>query len=134
MKEVYYIMFSLLLFSCAKSVSQTVYITKENKEKEYHEKYCSLLEDKYNKAIEKDLAIFLEYKRCKICISNTNTYQIPDSVKLITPDNPKHKKQKSYKKKSSSRSNTSVRCSGKTKSGRRCKRKTKSTSGRCYQH
>ena len=39
----------------------------------------------------------------------------------------------SYYPKSSS-SSSSVRCSGITKAGNRCKRMTKSSSGRCYQH
>ncbi len=29
---------------------------------------------------------------------------------------------------------TATQCTGKTKAGSRCKRKTKNTNGRCYQH
>lgn len=100
-------------------IAQTVYITKSGEK--YHAESCHYLS---NSKIEIEIskAINSRYQPCKVCKPAKTTG--------------KSLKQFARKKTSPSatKRNVAVRCSGKTKSGTRCKRKTKNASGRCYQH
>lgn len=102
----------LILFLLGSTISvqaQTVYIT--NTGKKYHKKSCHHL--KYSKkTIEYKEALRLGYEGCKICKPKGTT------TTKSTPT------KKTY----------ATQCTGKTKSGKRCKRQTKNSSGRCYQH
>ncbi|MBN4085043.1 hypothetical protein JYT89_01730 [Flavobacteriaceae bacterium AH-315-B10] len=101
--------------------AQTVYTTKTGEK--YHKSTCRYL--KYSKReIKLEAAISRGYEACKVC--------------KPTAANTKRKTNTSSNKSSLSSSSTgkayATQCTGKTKSGARCKRKTKSASGRCYQH
>lgn len=95
--------------------AQTIYVTKTGTK--YHKESCYHLKDS-KRALALKKAKALNYSACKHCkpigysaaeISNSNSA-------IIT------------KKKSASQ------CSGKTKAGARCKRKTTASTGRCHQH
>ncbi|WP_298510595.1 hypothetical protein [uncultured Kordia sp.] len=111
---------------------QTVYVASRGK-KYFHTKACKLQGDN-KEAIGINDAISKNYKACKFCkpISENkkDTQQLNHS---IPSGNDKEKKRK-YKKSSSSRKYYTVQCSGTTRKGKRCKRKVKKGSTRCYQH
>ena len=103
--------------------AQTVYTTKTGEK--YHKSSCRYL--KYSKketTIKKAKA--LGYIACKVCKPTAENTQ---SKKASASSNSKPELSSSIKKNS-----IATQCTGKTKSGARCKRKTKNTSGRCYQH
>jgi len=108
----------ILTFSFVNSaVSQTVYTTKTGEK--YHKSNCRYL--KYSKkeyTLEKALA--LGFSACSVCKPGKGT----TSANAIS-----NKKQTSTVK-----STTALQCIGKTKTGKRCKRKTKKANQRCYQH
>ena len=125
MKHLHYIVLILFLLSTTNVVSQTAYITKTGQK--YHKANCKYL--KYSKKeIKIDRAIFLGYKACKVCKPTHKNTKVSNSVDETISSKPTHKKAVSEKR------SAAVQCSGKTKSGRRCKRKTKNSSGRCWQH
>ncbi|PTX58817.1 hypothetical protein C8N46_112125 [Kordia periserrulae] len=133
MKNIYVFLWVLFL-SCSIGISQTVYISKKGK-KDYHKKECKSL-PKTSKEIKFYKAVSLGYKPCELCKptpENTGSNASIDHSISPKTKNKKEKKTK-HKRQSSSNKNYSVQCSGKTRSGRRCKRKTKNSSGRCYQH
>ena len=111
----------LLILYTASCEGQIVYVTKTGKK--YHQESCRFL--KYSK---KEITIkkakefgFLACRICKPTIKNTSSKNTTSSLS-------------SNKKKQDTRKVTATQCTGKTKSGRRCKRKTKNANGRCYQH
>tara|TARA_R110002033_G_scaffold167528_1_gene206731 strand:- start:10815 stop:11180 length:366 start_codon:yes stop_codon:yes gene_type:complete len=114
------IIFLSLTFSYGIS-SQTVYTTKTGEK--YHKSSCNYL--KYSKkAISLEKAKSLGYEACKVCKPTAaNTKAKPNSLttKKKTTSTP-------------SKKTTATQCTGKTKAGNRCKRKTKNANGRCYQH
>jgi len=110
---------------CATNVSaQTVYTTKTGTK--YHKNNCRYL--KYSK---KELKIkeakSLGYVACKVCkpSADNSTDKKEDASNSITTSSSKKKMVKKAK---------ATQCTGKTKAGKRCKRMTKSLTGRCYQH
>ncbi len=115
MKQRYYIVLFVFLLSCSKEKLQTVYIASKGK-KYFHAKGCRL-QGNNKEAIGINDAISANYKACKFC-------------------QPSYKKveNKKYKRSFSAKKSTSVKCSARTKKGSRCSRKTRSSSGRCYQH
>ncbi len=115
------ILLLFILFTLNYSISaQTVYTTKTGKK--YHKSNCRYL--KYSKKeIKLEKAKALGYQACKVCkhiiASNTKSNSLTTKKeKTTTP----------------SKKATTTQCTGKTKVGKRCKRKTKSANGRCYQH
>ena len=99
--------------------AQTVYVTKTGKK--YHKNECRYL--KYSKkAIKLDKVKALGYTACKVCKPTANNTK--ENANSLAP-----KKESTTTKKADA-----SQCTGKTKSGKRCKRKTKNASGRCYQH
>ncbi|WP_201739437.1 hypothetical protein [Dokdonia sinensis] len=116
----------LLLFvisvSLATSVrAQTVYKTKTGEK--YHTETCHYL-NRSKAAIALHKAIELGYTACAVCK--------PNKVTKKTHNN--HLSKTSSFTKASTTRTIAVRCSGQNKAGNRCKRKTKSANGRCYQH
>lgn len=115
----------LFLASSFSVLSQTVYTTKSGEK--YHKENCRFL--KYSKkAISLDRAKQLGYAACKVCKptatitkskKTTNGNSLSGSTKSDT---------------SKPKKTEATQCTGKTKSGKRCKRKTKNANGRCYQH
>ncbi|WP_452228288.1 hypothetical protein [Lacinutrix sp. MEBiC02404] len=102
------------------AVAQTVYTT--NTGEKYHKSSCRYL--KYSKkeyTLEK--AIELGFKACSVCkptyinTTATNANAFSSSQRSTT-----------------AKKTTATQCTGKTKAGKRCKRKTKNANGRCYQH
>lgn len=124
MKLIRILLFVMSFFFASQVAAQTVCITKTGEK--YHKTSCRFL--KYSKketTIKKAKA--LGYIACKVCkptLKNTNVSP-KDSSLSITP---KEESSKSNKKTIVSQ------CTGKTKTGKRCKRKTKNAHGRCYQH
>ena len=102
--------------------AQTVYTTKTGEK--YHSSSCRYL--KYSKKeITLKKAKELGYQACKVCkptANNTKASVTNNSLKTTNSTTTTNKR--SY----------AVQCSGKTKAGARCKRRTKNASGRCYQH
>jgi methylphosphotriester-DNA--protein-cysteine methyltransferase len=120
--RIFLITFSILFTNSL--ISQTVYTTKTGEK--YHKENCKFL--KYSKretTIKK--AKELGFKSCKVCkpiLENTKSTKNSTLLKLTSNKNtPSNKKRV-----------TAIQCSGKTKSGKRCKRKTKNNNGKCYQH
>ena len=104
-------------------LGQTVYTTKTGEK--YHKSSCHHL--KYSKKeIKIDKAKALGYKACKVCKPTINNTKKKSSSAALTS--------KKEQKSTTTRKAVSNQCTGKTKSGSRCKRKTKNSSGRCYQH
>lgn len=98
-------------------VAQSVYTTKTGEK--YHKSSCKYL--KYSKkeyTLKK--ALELGFSACSICK--------PGKGKS-TSNSLSNNKQTSTVK-----STSAIQCIGKTKAGKRCKRKTKNTNQRCYQH
>lgn len=116
------ILFLILTFAfTSTAIGQNVYTTKTGEK--YHKSSCRYL--KYSKkeyTLEK--AIELGFEACSVCkptksnTKSTNTSALSAHKKSSTP----------------ARKATATQCRGKTKAGKRCKRKTKNASGRCYQH
>lgn len=113
--------FFLLIFVCFACNGQTVYVTKTGEK--YHTESCRYL--KYSKIeIELEHAKNLGYEACLVCKPSDNgtdshTTETPAASKSITPP---------------SKNSTASQCRGTTKAGSRCKRRTTSSNGRCYQH
>ena len=108
--------------------AQTVYVTKTGEK--YNKSICKYL--KYSKketTIKK--AKSLGYSACKVCKPTMdNTAKIPDTSLYLVPKSDSNTNKSATKIKNV----TSTRCKGKTKKGVRCKRMTKNSNGRCYQH
>jgi len=104
-------------------LAQTVYTTKTGEK--YHKSSCKYL--KYSKKETTiDKAKALAFVACKVC---KPTEENTSSSNLNLSSNSKPPKTSSSSKKA-----VASQCTGKTKSGSRCKRKTKNVNGRCYQH
>ncbi|MDY0780970.1 hypothetical protein [Tenacibaculum sp. IB213877] len=113
----------ILIVYSSNTIAQTVFITKTGKK--YHQENCRFL--KYSKKeIDLEKVLALGYSACKICkpynVGSKNSNTFTNNI------NSNHQKQTSAKR------GSAVQCSGKTTSGRRCKRRTKNANGRCYQH
>lgn len=126
MKKLLFLALTLVSISFVSLDAQTVYVTKTGTK--YHEETCSYLRySKFFSTLTK--AIEYGYTACSRChppklnSSNNSTITYNYNTK------------KSYKNQSThSRMTYSVRCSGITQSGRQCKRRTKNSSGYCWQH
>ncbi|MFP4846085.1 hypothetical protein [Winogradskyella sp. PE311] len=124
MKQFRLIFFILATAFSSNVIAQTVYTTKTGEK--YHKSNCRYL--KYSKkGITIKKAKALGYLACKVCKptaenikGNSNTDHnaiIPKSINKTSP-----------------KKTTATQCTGKTKVGKRCKRRTKNANGRCYQH
>jgi len=120
----------VILTACVNTIdAQTVYTTKTGKK--YHEENCRFLKDS-KKEITLQKAKSLGYTPCSVCkpitgISETKETNSATSVKASESNN---NNTVSISKPKS----ISSQCTGKTKSGERCKRMTKNANGKCYQH
>jgi hypothetical protein len=121
--RIYLLLFSIIFAN--NLIAQTVYTTKTGEK--YHKENCRFL--KYSKketTIRKAKGLgFLACKVCKPTIKNTSH---KNNTRSLSSSKKKQTTKKGAKK------ITATQCIGKTKSGSRCKRKTKNTNGRCYQH
>jgi len=118
------ILIILFLASCVNTIdAQTVYTTKTGKK--YHTENCRYL--KYSKReISLEQAKELGYNPCSVCKPITKT-----SAKKKANTNSNTKSLTINKR---TQKSVATQCTGKTKSGARCKRMTKNANGRCYQH
>lgn len=125
MKYLKLVFLLLFVFSLSCYGQDSVYVTKTGEK--YHVETCTHL--RYS-SIKKTLeeAIGLGYSACSVCKPSPRTNSTNTSA--LTPT----KEKKVTTPATKPRSTYAVQCSGKTQSGRRCKRKTKNASGRCYQH
>jgi hypothetical protein len=124
MKHIKIIVLILLFAFVNTLVGQTVYTTKTGEK--YHKGTCRYL--KYSKKeLTIDKAITLGYSACSVCKPTKDNTKASSNTEsnTITPKT---------QSKSPSRKATAKQCTGKTQARKRCKRKTKNASGRCYQH
>lgn len=133
MKNIQYIILILILFTTSNVISQTVYTTKKGKKKEYHKVDCKSLKEK-KEEIKIFRAISLGYTACEICKPTSKNAEKTTPIDHAISKKSKRKKTKKHRSSTSTKKSSSVRCSGRTRKGSRCKRKTRSSSGRCYQH
>ena len=103
-------------------IAQTVYVT--NTGEKYHVVNCRYLKYSQNETTIKK-AKDLGYLACKVC---KPTVENTPKIKTEHESNVQNEKATSIKKV------IATQCTGNTKSGRRCLRKTKNSNGRCYQH
>ncbi|MEW4923952.1 hypothetical protein [Algibacter sp. 2305UL17-15] len=101
--------------------AQTVYTTKTGEK--YHKAHCKYLKYSKKEIILKKAKEF-GYTACSVCKPNTKNTKISSSSALTNNSN--------YQ--TTTKKTTATQCTGKTKSGSRCKRRTKNANGRCYQH
>lgn len=117
----------LVFFACVASdaQAQTVFITKTGTK--YHKESCRYL--RYSKvAITLKKAKDRGYQACKVC-------KPPQALKNDENSNSEDSfSDTSQEKKSPLKNVIAKQCSGTTKAGLRCKRITKNTSGKCWQH
>ena len=116
--------FIVSFIACINVQSQTVYITKSGEK--YHKASCRYL--KYSKKeIKLKDAITKGYEACKVCKPSSK------KIKTITPKS-NSLTNSSNQPATPSKKLTASQCKGKTKAGKRCKRTTKNSNGKCYQH
>ena len=120
MKPRIYLAALIILLFVGNAFSQTVYITKSGKK--YHIENCRYLN---NSSIEIDLsdAASKGYTPCKVC-------KPPSSGNF----NPSGGQESFDNDNSYIVTEEKVQCTATTKSGNRCKRMTKSSNGKCWQH
>ena len=124
MKQLRLLLFIVSIAFTSNVVAQTVYTTKTGEK--YHKSSCRYLKYSKKETTIKN-AIALGYDACKVCkptIANTKKKADAKSSSLTTTE----------KDKTPSKKTVATQCTGKTKAGKRCKRRTKNASGRCYQH
>ncbi len=120
MKTLKLFLVSFLIAYAVNVSAQTVYTTKTGEK--YHKSTCHHL--KYSKKeITLEKALELRYSPCSVCKPASKSSASQNALNLTSSSN-----------NSSKATAESVQCSGKTQSGSRCKRITKDSSGRCYQH
>lgn len=116
----------LVFLSCTQnSPAQTVYTTKTGEK--YHNATCHYLKNS-KKEITLQQAIDFGYEPCSVCKPSLNSKESQKINSLYSSQESANTSQQTATKV------TATQCNGKTKSGQRCKRMTKNTSGRCYQH
>lgn len=110
----------LLIFACAGLIAQTVYIT--NTGEKYHSSGCRYLSKSKNSIALSD-ALNQGFEACKVC-KPTQTVKAE----------PKQKEVKTKSTENNNKNATSSQCTATTQAGNRCKRMTKSSNGKCWQH
>lgn len=114
----------LFLLSGLTIQAQNVYVTKTGGK--FHKETCRYLKHS-KKTITLEKALELGYEACFVCKPTKATGGATASKSDFSSSNSLHSS-------SSNKKATATQCTGKTQSGRRCKRMTKNASGRCYQH
>ena len=112
------LIFVLACFFSLQAVAQNVYKTPSGKK--YHLASCRMVENVSEKLTPKKIAKY-HLTPCKICRPPVVSAIIGYSSSLSNENK-------------AVGASVSVRCSGKTKKGTRCKHKTKLANGYCYQH
>ena len=104
--------------------SQDVFTTKTGEK--YHKESCRYLSKSKYRVDLKD-AIQYGYDPCSVCKPPAKASNSSSNTSNYTRSNTTNTS-------SNTSSSSATQCTGKTKAGNRCKRTTKSASGRCYQH
>ncbi|WKD86423.1 hypothetical protein KCTC32516_01798 [Polaribacter huanghezhanensis] len=107
------LLFITIIITGNVSAQTNVFIT--NQGKSYHKKDCRLLPEKHIKTTIKK-AKTKGYLACKVCVPKVKGEQRKVVSKKVT------------------KKNIATRCIATTQKGTQCKRRTKNTSGRCWQH
>ena len=128
MKKHLLLLYLTLFFALAQTYGQTVYVTKTGTK--YHKASCKYL--KYSSiSLQLSEAKKKDYTACSVCKPSS----VVTSNKTGIPAKAANETNKATPTKANTQPRaTSVRCSGTTKAGSRCKRMTKSANGKCFQH
>lgn len=121
MKLLKLFLFISVMFCAVNLSGQTVYVT--NTGEKFHKSSCHYLKSS-KKEIAFEKALELRFTACSVCKPEVRGI----GLGIMTPS---YKSSAGLKASSNS---ASTQCTGKTKSGLRCKRLTKNGNGRCYQH
>lgn len=127
-KGLVFLLFFLISCTSAYSQETKVYVTDTGEK--YHLKSCRYLKYSSNETTLKD-AQDKGYEACKVCkpagSNSTHSHSNADTQSTVTPKaNTQQKTNIQYV--------TSRQCSATTQAGSRCKRMTKSSTGKCWQH
>jgi len=131
MKQLFLIIMGVMLSSTL-AKGQTCYISETGSK--YHMKSCSTLE--YSKLdISLKRATKFGFEACKLCKPTAEKLQ-KETTTQTTTRSLNSSGFVGYSRKSSAirRRANAVRCIGKTKAKTRCKRMTKNSTSKCYQH
>jgi len=115
--------FGMVCLAC-EMPAQNVYVTKTGEK--YHKTTCHYLKNS-KKEITLEVALERGFTACSLCKPT-----IKAEAKTLKPV--ENTQQLKIEPVSTVPKANATQCSGKTKSGTRCKRMTKSANGRCYQH
>lgn len=105
--------------------AQTVYVTKTGKK--YHADGCRYL-SKSSYSISLSDAKAKGYDACSVCKPSSTVKTTPSTAPQT------QKKETQNYNTPTNQSSQSVQCSATTKAGSQCKRTTKSSNGKCWQH
>ncbi len=113
------LLFIIALLLSIQLNGQEVYLTKTGKK--YHKSTCRYLKYSKRKVTLEEVKQF-GYRPCLVCKPGTKIIAKEKRVGIPKDDA------------TVPMPSVAIQCTGKTKSGRRCKRKTKNANGKCYQH
>ncbi len=120
----------IIAISLSSSLTAQTKVYRTAKGERYHKKECKIIAKREMVELTIKKAKLRGYQACKVC-------KPVEKTKGKTSKKPVIEKKKSNKvklKKSISKKATASRCTATTKKGTRCKRRTKNSSGRCWQH
>ena len=112
------------------SKGKTVYITRTGEK--YHTSSCRFIKQS-GQALELKEAV-KSYTPCKVCSPPKLSTESLSDAGSSKPEVKKANTEVEPKSTPTPKASGSVQCSGTTKAGARCKRKTTAQNGRCYQH
>lgn len=129
MKKILATLFLIWLMFSNQGYAQTkVYRTAKGER--YHKKECKIIVKKEVIELTIKKAKLRGYQACKVCKPVGKAKGKTSKKRAIQ----KKKSNKVKLKKSTSKKATASRCTATTQKGTRCKRRTKNSSGRCWQH
>ena len=123
MKTLKALLFYTVFIFTANLSTQTVYVTKTGKK--YHKESCRYLKNS-KKELTLERALAYGYQACLVCK--------PPKKKGVSTKSNSTTCTKSDTSHKTLQKSVATQCKGRTKSGSKCKCKTKNASGRCYQH
>src|SRR5690606_10146119 len=123
MKPFKIVLFLLAFGLTSLSFCQDVFTTKTGEK--YHQESCRYLSKSKYRVDLKD-AIQYGYDPCSVCKPPTRTSSGNRQAS--------HFSSNQSSSRASNSSSSATQCTGKTQAGNRCKRTTKNSNGRCYQH
>ena len=118
------VLFVAVLITSNTSAQTEVFVTEQGKS--YHKKECRFLPKSHIETSIKR-AKAKGYLACKVCVPKEKIKGTKTVIKKKTA-------KKTKVKKSTSKKSYATRCTATTQKGAQCKRRTKNTSGKCWQH